>query len=97
MRTVLIDGMSRYMPTREDIDGLRIGDTAPNCFRESRVTDIFARGTDISGRRYVCYYTEFGKGGTISASMLEDDICWYMRDKQNSEERRVIEERIMLV
>jgi len=64
-----------YIPTRTDIEGLKEGGLAPDCFGNWRpVTKIFARGTDQDGRLYVCYYTQFGPNSSISNSLREGRI-----------------------
>ncbi len=62
-------------PTRETVEDLRIGDTAPNCFGTGTVTEIHGRGVDVNGRAFVCYYSTWGNGSsTVSGSMKEDTI-----------------------
>lgn len=64
-----------YIPTRSQIEALKEGDLAPDCFGNWRlVTRIYARGNDINGKAYVCYYTEFGPGASISNSLKEGKI-----------------------
>jgi hypothetical protein len=63
------------IPTREDIETLKVGDLAPDCFgRMNRVTEIFAQKDDINGRAFVCYYTAFGTSGSCSHSMKEGEL-----------------------
>lgn len=64
-----------YIPTRSEIYALKEGDLAPDCFGNWRpVTRVYARGDDINGKAYVCYYTEFGPGASISNSLKENEI-----------------------
>lgn len=64
-----------YIPTRAEIDALKEGDLAPDCFGHwKRVTRIFAKGNDVNGKAYVCYYTEFGQGASISNSLKEGEL-----------------------
>jgi hypothetical protein len=64
-----------YIPTRSEIEALNEGDLAPDCFGHwRRVTRIYARGDDLNGRAYVCYYTEFGPTSNISNSLTEGEI-----------------------
>ena len=64
-----------YIPTRSAIEVLKEGDLAPDCFGHwRRVTRIYARGNDVNGKAYVCYYTEFGPGASISNSLKEGEI-----------------------
>jgi hypothetical protein len=74
MRQHTVDGILITNPTREDVEGLREGDLAPNCWgRMATITRIFARGKDRSGLAYVCYYTENGPGSEISGSLKEGE------------------------
>jgi hypothetical protein len=64
-----------FVPTREFVQNLAVGDLAPNCFgRWNVVTSIFAQGDDIHGHAYVCYYTEFGANATMSHSLTEGEL-----------------------
>ena len=64
-----------YIPTRSEIEALKEGDRAPDCFGNwRRVVKIYARGDDVNGKRYVCYYTEFGPTSSISNSLKEGEI-----------------------
>lgn len=70
-------------PLRAEIQALKVGDLAPDCFgRMSEVIDIFGRGDDIKGKAYVCYNTAFGSpGGKCSMSLKEGEIS---RDVQTT-------------
>ena len=60
-------GADVFMPTTEEVEAIEIGVLAPDAFgRIRRVERIFGRGTDIHGRAYVCYHTDFGNGSTMS-------------------------------
>jgi hypothetical protein len=64
-----------FIPTRDQIESLKIGDPAPDCFGNwKRVIRIYARGNDVNGKAYVCYYTEFGPGASVSNSLKEGEI-----------------------
>jgi hypothetical protein len=64
-----------YIPTRTEIEALKEGDLAPDCFGKWRlVTKVYAKGHDVKGKAYVCYYTEFGPGASISNSLKEGEI-----------------------
>ena len=64
-----------YIPTRSEIEALKEGDLAPDCFGKwRRVTKVYAKGHDVNGKTYVCYYTEFGPGASISNSLKEGEI-----------------------
>ena len=78
MKTLQTDKTTLYMPEKEDIDNLKVGDLALDCFgRFQIVTSINYKGVDIEGKAFVCYYTEFGEpgsGSAISNSMKEDEL-----------------------
>jgi len=64
-----------YIPTRSEIEALKEGDLAPDCFGQwRRVTKIFGRVHDVNERAYVCYYTEFGPTSSISNLIKEGEI-----------------------
>jgi hypothetical protein len=64
-----------YIPTRAEIEALKEGDLAPDCFGNwRRIAKIYARGDDINGKAYVCYYTEFGPTSSISNSLKESEL-----------------------
>jgi hypothetical protein len=63
------------IPTREQVENLKEGDLAIDCFGKMRkVTRICHRGVDIHGRAFVGYYTEHGTNGSISHGMKEDTL-----------------------
>lgn len=64
------------LPTRAEIEALKVGDQAPDCFgRMAKVTDILYRGIDTKDRYFVGYYTKHGDNGKISMSMKEGCIA----------------------
>lgn len=75
MRQQVINTVLVTRPTREDIESLQIGDLAPDCFgKMSPVTSIIFRGTNVHGKAFVGFYTEYGENnGAISGSMTEDE------------------------
>ena len=71
--------MTTYLyliPTRSDIESLKVGDMVINPFgKMAEVVEIFARGNDRSDRAYVCYYTAHGdNNGRMSHSMVEREL-----------------------
>jgi hypothetical protein len=88
--------MNLFIPTREYIDGLKVGDTALDCFGRLReVVEIVARKDDIDGRRFVMYYTSFGPGSTCSMSQKEGKLTRhagipYKSAKQDEIERMML-------
>ena len=68
-------GSLLFMPDRDYIQALEVGDLAPNAFGElARVASITFRGVDVKGKLFVGYYVEFGNGGTMSHSLKEDRV-----------------------
>jgi len=63
------------IPTRETVDNLKVGDLVINCMgRLAEVTEITARGLDIHGKAYVCFYQKFGENSTMSHSFKEGKL-----------------------
>lgn len=72
-----------FIPTREYIDNLKIGDTAPNCFgKYGTVKEITYRGTDTHGKHYVGYYVTWNSstGSLISESLKEGERLTTIQD-----------------
>jgi hypothetical protein len=63
-----------YMPTREDIEALKVGDVAPYAFGQGKVASISCRREDMYGRLYVLYYVHRSPTSQMSASMKEGEI-----------------------
>jgi hypothetical protein len=75
MRSQVIDGITIYKPTAEDINALQIGDLVPDCFgRLKPVERIYARGTDRYGKVYVLFYTKQSETSSMSGDLHEDQI-----------------------
>ena len=78
------------IPSRKEIEGLKVGDSALNCFgRIARVVAIAARKEDIEGRLFVLYYTKLGSGSSsISMSQKEGRLTRtaYMSNRYTSAE-----------
>ncbi len=64
-----------YIPTLHDIESLKVGDMAPDCFgKMNQVIKVEHKGKDINGKLFVCYHTWFSHATTISMSMKEDEL-----------------------
>ncbi len=81
MRQILINkngfSMMVTFPNKQDIEDLKIGDQVENCFgKPSIIKEIYAKGIDINGKSYACYYTTWNDYATdrISDSMKQDRI-----------------------
>lgn len=74
MRQQQIDGILITCPTREDVEALKVGDLAPNCFGGMAIVkEITYRGVNLKGKAYVGYYAAFGdNNGSISGSLIEN-------------------------
>jgi hypothetical protein len=61
---------------RQDVDLVEVGATAMSPFgRPAMVTKVYARGVDVNGKAYVCFYVEHGEnGGAISNSLKEGEL-----------------------
>lgn len=71
-----VNGILITYPTREDVESLQVGDFAPDCFgKMSKVVKITYRGTNVHGKAYVGFYTEFGDNkSSMSGSLVEDEV-----------------------
>lgn len=68
------DKILNFVPTREWIESLSVGDFAPNCFGDLReVKEIYHRREDIHGKLFVCTKLEYGERCTISQSFKESE------------------------
>lgn len=69
-------GISVTIPTKQDIDNLKIGDRAPTCFDyDGIVKEIIYRGIDINGKAYIGYYAEWSlTDSRISMSLKENEL-----------------------
>ena len=76
MRMINDNGIDKAYPTRQDIEDLKVGDFAPDCFGKMReIVSIHARGIDINGKAFVCFYVKWGAhNGRMSGSLKEDEI-----------------------
>jgi hypothetical protein len=64
-----------FIPTKQDILAIEVGGIAPDFTGKlKKVTEITAKKRDINGKWFCCYYTEFGKMGSISHSLKEDKL-----------------------
>ena len=79
MRTLEIKNsagsLSVYFPTREDVQGLKLGDLAPNAFGKlARVTSISLQCDDLNGKAFACYAVQWGEHWTMTNSIKQDEI-----------------------
>ena len=65
-----------HLPTRTEVQKLRPGDLALDCFgRWVKVVSIHAQRDDVKGRAFACFYLAFGRNGsTISGSIKEGEL-----------------------
>jgi len=84
-----------YIPTRGDIESLKEGDMALNCFgRKAEVVGEVIKVNDINGKLFAHYYTASASGnGRISMSMKEDKLVRHVSTsaKFNSHQLDLIE------
>jgi len=58
--------------TKEVIENLQIGDILPNVFGQMKaITRITAKGTNVQGKAYACFYQQFGETSEMSHSIGE--------------------------
>lgn len=62
------------IPTRQEIEDLKVGDEALGISGWGRVKEIFARDTDINGKKFVCTYLEYPSGLVMSQSLKEGEL-----------------------
>lgn len=76
IRHRIIDGILVVKPTRQDIENLKVGDYAPNCFGKfGKINSITYRGIDVNGKSFIGYYVQWhGENSSISESLKEDEI-----------------------
>jgi len=70
-------GLSIVRPTRQEIEALKVGDIAQDCFGNFvPVTSITYRGEDVNGKLFVGCYVKLGKSpaAQISCSFKEGEI-----------------------
>lgn len=98
MKTQDSTGRIFLIPTREEIEQLKVGDDALDCFGKwSRVTDIICGGReDVKGKLFICFYTAMTHSGEISGTYKEGELVRTvsLSSYYNSNELRIIEERM---
>ena len=69
------------LPTKDQIERLQVGDTAINAYGGfTKVVEVFARGVDVHGKAFCCYYTQDEDSDTkTSMSMHEGQLCRTLR------------------
>lgn len=94
----MADDVIYKIPTRQEIEDLKEGDTALNPFGEyGEITNIFARRDDVEGKLFICYYTKWGgNGSSISSCMKEGELVRHLGvcHHHNSHELRLIEKQL---
>lgn len=64
-----------FVPTRNDIINLKVGDMALSSFGKWEVVSkIFASGINSNGKAYVCFYTMSNSGLNCSNSYTEGEL-----------------------
>ena len=87
-----------YIPTRNDIENLSIGDKAMDCFgKMNEVVKVEHKGTDINGKLFACYMTYFSHATSISMSMKEDELVRHVGTSKhfNSHQLDLIEAEML--
>ena len=82
-----------FVPSQEWVDGLQVGDTAPDCFgNPAEVVQITFRGVDTNGTSFVGVYLQHGSGSvseTFKVGTLHRTLS--MTQRYTSQELREIE------
>ena len=87
-----------YIPMRSDIESLKVGDKAMDCFgRQAEIVSEVYRGADIYGKLFASYYTQFGDNAMCSMSMKEDELVRHVGTsaKFNSYQLNLIEAEML--
>lgn len=97
--TKIISKPIYFIPTRNYIENLKVGDQALDCFGHmAKVVEISTRKNDVSGKLFVCYYTSDSDKGSsqTSMSMKEGELvrtvqlsCLHKSVELDSIERRM--------
>lgn len=96
-----IDVAMFNLPTRKDIEAIKVGDLALDCWGHMRrVTQITARREDIHGKLFCCYYTDMGNNSSCSMSQKEDELtrtvgvcCKFKSRELDNIEKALLESR----
>lgn len=75
LQLATLDPRAYFIPTRDFVEDLKVGDIAPSSIGGWRtVKQITYRGDDVNGKAYVGYYVDFGNGSTLSHSIKEGEL-----------------------
>ena len=67
--------MRFYIPTKEDVQNLNVGDQAYDWAGNLKTVDeISGRGIDIKGKAFVCFYLINGPHSRVSSSLKEGQL-----------------------
>ena len=82
-----------YIPTRSDIENLKEGDMALNCFGRKAEVVGEVTFTEGNGKLFVFYNTKMSENSTCSMSMKEDELVRHVgaSAKFNSHQLDLIE------
>ena len=64
-----------FIPTREEVLSLSVGDLALGVFGWGQVTRIFDEGNDFRKKAFKCFYVKTKKGLHVSCIYKEDELC----------------------
>jgi len=87
-----------FIPDRQWIEDLRVGDLAMDCFgNEAIVERISYRDKDVNGRAFIGVYLAFGERATVSDSYKEGELHRTVKISHlySSHELDVIEEDLL--
>lgn len=90
--------MQCFVPNRAYVENTLVGSWVLDCFgKMAQVVEIHARGNDINGKAYICFYTQFSENSRMSGSMKEDELIRTvpLSSKFTSHELDAIEEYLI--
>lgn len=90
-----------FIPTKQQILDLEIGSLAPDYTGKLKpIVEIFAKGQDVNGNWYCCYYVAHGENGKVSHSLKENELditvplsCQYKSVELNQIEAELLTQR----
>lgn len=97
LQLATLDRREYFIPTRNFVEDLKVGDLAPSTFGWKAIKEIAYRGDDVNGKAYVGYYVSTGPGSSISHSLKEGELDRSMAitSRHTSEELNTIERDLL--
>ena len=85
-----------FIPSKEYILGLQVGDLAPYVFGTKEVVRISARNQDLRGNWFVCYHVSTDLNSSSSGSMKEGELhrCMALTTQHDANEITCVEQAL---